>query len=348
MSDRQRRVGILYSSPMAGTAQLAEAGGVPREWLLGASDLEGHGWTPVYCQSPSGPLGRVCRGHLWRVYQAVWACLDPRLDVVVAPTETAGLPAALARRLGLLRKPLLVQNVAMLRPRGRILTLLWRIAAPSVDLFASYASCHVARLAQRLGLPAHRSQALLAGVDAHFWTARDSSEPEVVDVLALGSNLAKDFPTVIEAMPPGRRLTVVTDPLNAAVIGDPAQGVRVLVDVHVAELRRLLAACELVAIPLRDVGASAGHLTLLAASAMGKPIVVTGADFVMDYVSSLVVATPAEGDVAAWREAFSETAATRPQVTSMPAVRTVDDWSKDLGSLLSGLVAAVDGPRSAP
>jgi glycosyltransferase involved in cell wall biosynthesis len=130
-------------------------------------------------------------------------------------------------------------------------------------------------------------------------------------VLAVGTNDGKDFLTLLEALPLGVRLVVVTDSYNARKVrSHPCFGglVEVMEAVSAEALRELYRDAAVVVIPLADTPHGSGHTVLLETMSMGKVVVVSGARCMRDYVTPEGVALVVPvGDVSALRTALEET-----------------------------------------
>jgi glycosyltransferase involved in cell wall biosynthesis len=130
-------------------------------------------------------------------------------------------------------------------------------------------------------------------------------------VLAVGTNDGKDFETLLEALPLGVRLIVVTDSFNARKVRNhPCFGglIEVMEAVPAKVLRELYREAAVVVIPLADTTHGSGHTVLLETMAMGKVVIVSRARCMRNYVREgrTALSVPV-GDARAMRAAIEET-----------------------------------------
>lgn len=137
-------------------------------------------------------------------------------------------------------------------------------------------------------------------IDQQFF--RPLQRPEEPYVLAVGSE-QRDYGTLLQAMAStGIDLVLVTSSQwnPKAVVPDVAGG-RVHLKQHLSflELRELYARAFLVVVPLHPVDYAAGVNSLLEGMAMGKAVVVTGIEGILDYVAvdETAVTVPAHDPV---------------------------------------------------
>jgi glycosyltransferase involved in cell wall biosynthesis len=146
-------------------------------------------------------------------------------------------------------------------------------------------------------------------VDCSFVGRADPSAGEGF-VLAVGTNDGKDFETLLEALPLGLRLVVVTDPYNAEKVRKhPCFGgsVEVRESVPAVELLGLYKSAGVVVVPLADTPHGSGHTVLLETMGMGKIVVVSNVRCMQDYLGGddAVLSVP-PGDAKSLRAAIEE------------------------------------------
>lgn len=303
----QRRVAFLYAVDWSKEFRDHGAGLVPGHRLFGAADLADHGLDVVVCSWGRAPR-RIRNGRVWKLWQGSWVLVtQQRVSCVVATTEAAGLPTLLLRAVGLLRKPVVVLAVAVLSdsyrgqgPGPAVRRWLLRRA----DTVVTYASGQRELMARDLGIARDRITFIPFGVDVDFFPPVPA-EP-IWDVVAVGTNAGKDYPTLVQALPPGASCLVVTDSYNA----EQARSVRTAGDltidhdVAIVSIRERYAAARRIVVPLRDVDFSSGQTVLLETLAMGKDVVVSDTVAVRDYVDDTVATIVPPGDVEAMRTAL--------------------------------------------
>lgn len=166
----------------------------------------------------------------------------------------------------------------------------------------SLASVQMGRLAEVFGLPQSRQSFVPMPVDSGFFGGPAASGlmgqegptglpgksgREKRFCLAVGTNDGKDFGTLVDALPLGERLVVVTDRFNALKIRTHplfGSGIEVLEAVPMVELRRLYLSARVVVIPLCETPHGSGHTVFVECQALGKLTIVSGVANMRDYV----------------------------------------------------------------
>jgi glycosyltransferase involved in cell wall biosynthesis len=103
----------------------------------------------------------------------------------------------------------------------------------------------------------------------------------------VGTNDGKDFETLLEALPLGESLVIVTDGFNAAKIRAHrcfGTGIQVREAVPAVELRELYRQAKLVVIPLADTAHGSGHTVLMENMALGKILIVSASRSMRGYL----------------------------------------------------------------
>jgi glycosyltransferase involved in cell wall biosynthesis len=203
----------------------------------------------------------------------------------------------------------------------------------------AYASHQVPQLVATFRLDPARVRFLPLGVDPDFFPPIATADGAPY-VLSVGTNEGKDFPTLLDALPPDAECLIVTDEQNEAAArrhGLPA-GVTVRTHVPITELRDLYRRARHVVIPLRESDASSGQTVLLENLVSGRPVIVSRVSGVADYLAETGAVPVAPGDPAALRELL----ATPPR---MPAAETTEyvrarfssaAFARNLLALISG------------
>jgi glycosyltransferase involved in cell wall biosynthesis len=261
---------------------------VPSHRLWGFADVEKLGHQPAICPKPRWFSNRLTRPGLWWWCQAIHAARRQReTDCIVAVHEVCAIPALVLKRCGLLRTPLVILNMALLHPancKGFKKTL-WRWLLPAADAVISLASAHCGWISEEFNVPRKRQFFARMLVDSDFFKAEADVERDDF-WLAAGTNDAKDYITLLKALPPGQRLIVVTDAYNASLIEknrDPLARIEVRQEVPIAELRSLYQRARLIIIPLADTRFGSGHTVLLENMALGRAVIVSATASMRDY-----------------------------------------------------------------
>jgi glycosyltransferase involved in cell wall biosynthesis len=301
-------VAMLYTWDPSKEFNDYRAGRVPAHRVFGAAELPEFGIDVTFCRWRFVP-GRLRRLQLWKVWQTGWVLIRQRkLSCIVSTTEASALPVLLLRRLGLIRRPIVVLSVAVLADHYRfgVAGAVRRFLLRRADLVTAYASEQVPMLERQIGLSAHQTRFLPFGVDIEFFQPSDRS-PQW-DVVAVGTNDGKDYPTLVRALPENWRCFIVTDAPNAAqILSTPSQATIVVDhDVPILQLRDHYAAARRQVIPLRPVPYSSGQTVLLENLSMGRPVIVSDVGMIRDYVTPEVARVVPPGDVDAMRSALAE------------------------------------------
>ncbi|MCU1459940.1 MAG: hypothetical protein JWO37_15 [Acidimicrobiales bacterium] len=344
------RAAMLYTWDWSQEFQAFEAGAVPSHRLSGAADLPSFGIEPGYCTWRRVPLG-LRRRQLWKIWQAAWAGATQRQwDCFVAATEAAALPVLVLRRLRLIRKPIILLTVAVVRDPylHGIQGVVRRWLVRGADAVVTYSTSQMPELVRRFRVRPTRLHFVALGIDVKYFEPQPAV-PEW-DVLAAGTNEGRDYQTLLAALEPNERCLIVTDDKNAVAVTDTPSLGQITIDqaVPIAQLRSLYAAARRVVIPLHDVTFSSGQTTLLENLAMGRPVIVSDVPMIRDYISSdAMTAVPAH-DVAALRRALS--GPTPPMIpAAVEHVRrhfTADRFGRDLAQLCEAVVNQSNSERS--
>lgn len=309
------RILFLYNADWTREIDDVARGKVPSHRLFGLSELKLLGYQAFACPAPASIRLALKRPALWRVYQAIFARLQQQqIDCIVATHEAAALPVLLLKRLGFLRTPIVILSVALLHPRNMrgVRGKLWRWALPTADTVICYASAQVDWLVAEFALAAERVAFVPFGVDVDYFPRTEPKPhraPADSDVISVGANEGKDFPTLLAALPGGVRMTIVTDDYNANQIAKTHNAavmvgrVRVFKAVPIDRLRSLYDEAAFHVIPLLETRFSSGQTVLLENMAMGRVVIVTDTSATRDYALHDVTAlTVRPGDVEQLRQ----------------------------------------------
>lgn len=341
---RRRACAFLYTSDWSHEFRGFELRVVPSHRLFGAAEFPGLGFDVATCSWGFVPT-RLRSWKTWKAWQGLWSLwAQRRIDCLIATTEAAGLPSLFLRRLGLLRRPVLVIAVATLTPKyidesmGRIRRWMLRGA----DRIVVLASFQVAEMSRQLGVDRTRVSFVPFGVDTEFFTPPTDDPPVEWDIAAVGTNEGKDFPTLVSALSPHERCLIVTDQRNAGQVRrTETQGAITLEhDIPILQLRALYLAARRIVVPLKHVDFSSGQTVLLETLALGRPVVVTDVLPVRDYVSTEVAMLVPPGDVTAMRAALDAPVSPRvPVATDHVRERfTIHRFAEDIAALCAQLI----------
>jgi glycosyltransferase involved in cell wall biosynthesis len=284
---------------------------VPTHRLWGFVELITLGWWVELSPEPPGwwkPFGTMG----WRVWQTLWLLkMEKGATAIVAVHEIAALLLLLVRALGRNGPPLLLLNLGLLHPKNSsgLRLWVWRWLLRKADGVVSLVEGNGGELARLFGVEPIRNRFLPMAVDPEF-LGRASAGMEEDFVLAVGTNDGKDFETLLEALPLGVRLVVVTDAYNAGKVRRHAcfgGSVELMEAVSAERLRELYRRSAVVVIPLADTPHGSGHTVLLETMSMGKIVVVSASRSMRDYIkpAGAVLSVPV-GDAVALRVALKD------------------------------------------
>jgi glycosyltransferase involved in cell wall biosynthesis len=272
---------------------MAEGQG-PNEMLYGLNQLDPARYTASYIEGDDTRwtfFRLVCYPlELWiaRVTKmgfALHMALDNfqelrKADLIISTVDTCGLPIALLKRLGLLRAPMLYisqglsDRINALTPRPflhRLFHSFYRTLLRAVEQIVVLGEGAVKPLAETFALPLAEVKPIPFGIDAEFW--QPATEPITKDyVLSVGSDLARDYDTLLKAITHEQVKIVTRLPLPPAEIKPTVEVGTNYTDV---ELRELYRQARFVVTPLKDVAQPTGQSASLQAMACGKCVVLS-------------------------------------------------------------------------
>jgi glycosyltransferase involved in cell wall biosynthesis len=246
--------------------------------------------------------------------------------------------------MGLVRRPVVVLSVAVLTEpylsgaAGSVRRFLLRGA----DIVTAYASEQLPLLERDLGLGAGQIRFLPFGVDVDFFQPVEC--PPTWDVVAVGTNQGKDFPTLVQALPPRWRCFIVTDEPNAVQVRSTPSAAQVTLDhdVPIVELRDHYAAARRQVIPLHPVSYSSGQTVLLESLSMARPVIVSDVGMIRDYVTPEIARLVPPGDIDAMRAALTEEPAASVPAAAAHVRRHFS--SRRFAAELAGICRELSGP----
>jgi len=261
---------------------------VPSHRLFGYAGTAQLGHVVSFFQL-AAPLKKfIQQPALWRVLQAIYASVkQSSIDAFVCTTEASALPVLMLKRAGVIRKPIVVLNVALLEPRNASgwRRWIWKTLLPCADAIVSYASAQLPWLQERFSLNGDILHFIPFGVDTHFFSAEQGAQTDSF-LLSVGTNAGKDFATLLDSLPDSAKLVIVTDKWNKRLIqGHPKSGqVDIRNDVPILELRQLYRDAVAQIIPLHETKFSSGQTVMLETMAMGKTTIITETSATRDYI----------------------------------------------------------------
>jgi glycosyltransferase involved in cell wall biosynthesis len=191
---------------------------------------------------------------------------------------------------------LVVLNFGLLHPKNVTgwRRFLWKTFLPAADSVISLVEGQISEVKRAFGVPARMQFYVPLGVDTDF-VREGVSEPQEAAacesgfVLAVGTNEGKDYGTLLEALPLGLKLVIITDEHNARLIRRHrcfGEGIEVLTRVPMRQLRDWYHRAALMVIPLHDTAYGSGHSVFLENLALGKLVVVSESRGMKGYARS--------------------------------------------------------------
>lgn len=204
-----------------------------------------------------------------------------RADIIISVFEGGAASLIPMRCLGILRTPLCLWDIGLTEDwklRERILD----ITVPRVDALMVLGSSQERYIRQRWK-PKGQIHVIHHHVDAEFF------HPQPVDadgfVLSVGDDAGRDFPTLIGAAKGLDREVIIKSSHCPPTIAAGVRNVRIMRErISYCELRDLYARASVVVVPTRETLNASGVSTILEASAMGKPLVVSDNSAIHDFV----------------------------------------------------------------
>lgn len=285
-SKATRRIVCSYNHDYTKEFKDVEAGVIPKHRLLLLAEHFDAEQT-VYYISANWTIGTIGR---WKLVQAILITMyQSRFDEVFCTTESSSWFILLFRAVGLLRLPVIVVNVALLRPgyRSPFVRYVLRLLLKSASAVISYASFQLPLVVALFGVPLSRQRFVKFQVDREFLLNRKSDQAGDF-ILSVGTNEGRDFATLMRAIEPTMSLIVCTDLRNKEIIlrsdnYNPQKHV-VLTDVPYLKLLELYSQCNVFVSCLHDVDFSSGQTVIQEAIVLCRNVVVSNVKSVQDYV----------------------------------------------------------------
>ncbi len=198
--------------------------------------------------------------------------------LVYSTVDTVGIPLALFRWLGLIRKPVVYMSIGLCERLDRMRDgFMKRVQIASIRrcaVVAGYGFEEVRRLKAILG-PEATVRFIPYYVDTAHWTPDD--RPATVDVLSFGIDTMRDFQLLADfaRRNPNRQIKIITNDGHLADLAAMPANVVCARTVPWSALKHEIAAARLIALPLKENTYSGATTSLLQCMAMGKPVVVS-------------------------------------------------------------------------
>lgn len=213
--------------------------------------------------------------------RAIRIALDQRrIDIIITIFEGGAVPLVFLKSLGLLRRPLCVVDVGLTETwklRRRVLDFI----LPRMDGIMVLGSNQEEYIRKNWNV---KGQVITVGhhMDSELF------HPIPVErgsyILTVGEDIGRDFATLIAATRSLDRELVIKARRNPPDVPTDAKNVRLMKErISFAELRRLYAECSIVVVPTHATLNACGVSTILEASCMEKPLVISDNPGIHDF-----------------------------------------------------------------
>jgi glycosyltransferase involved in cell wall biosynthesis len=252
-------------------------------------------------RNPFGAKATALRGlDPLRTIALLWT--QRKYQIIVCAFEASAVGPAILKRLGLLRRPLLIWDYSA-GTTWRLKQLFQKISLPAADGILCLNQGQIRTAEEEFGAA---GKAIFVGydVDAEFFRPVSADEGDYV--LSVGSDVSRDYELLLEAIQPlPLNLTICSRRSIEIPKSSSATITRIDRYLSYAELRDLYAGAKFVVLALKDMVHPGGITTLVEAMSMGKAIICsdsTGLRELLQSGENAVVVPP--GDCAALRNAI--------------------------------------------
>jgi glycosyltransferase involved in cell wall biosynthesis len=241
-----------------------------------------------FARCPPRKIDRVLRvfsvGRLLGCLEAVRIAQRTGARLMVTHGPTLAAWCKLFARLYGLKTPILAHSFNFSTLPGPIKRTVFRFALSSIEHFFVYSQVEKEIYSKAFNLPIERFDFVRWGVGTPYVEAPGQPIEAGDYVAAIGGN-ARDYRTLIRAAEklPATRFVLVVRPENLAGVELPPN-VSVYTDIPFGKAMNILLHSRFMVLPLASGDVPCGHVTLVAAMHLGKPIVVTNSAGVSDYI----------------------------------------------------------------
>lgn len=287
----KRRVVFVYRGGRGDLAAAAARGAAPDEFLYGLPEFEKAGWETSVVEARPGfvwfkpflaPFERLFTRLFGLGFPLTYALNGLRTlrsaDVVVGTTDGCALPVMFLKKLGLLRGKVFVISQGLYRiadnlknqPGGKARLRVLRGLFAEAERVVVFGEGDAAAYGTRFGGGWPPASVCHFGIDADFWTP--APRESCLDVLSVGSDALRDYPTLLRAVG-GNRCRIVTRlSLKGEAIPPETE---VSGDATWEELRELYRSAKVVVIPVKNQPRDSGHSATLQAMACGRAVILS-------------------------------------------------------------------------
>jgi glycosyltransferase involved in cell wall biosynthesis len=231
---------------------------------------------------------RAVRGlNLARIraaFAAVSSARKKNAQMIVAHGPSLAAWCSLFARILRLRIPIIAHTFNFAELPGLTKRLAFKYMLSKVDRLIVFSTLERQLYASVFGLPEGRFDVVRWGAQPPSIDPPDAPLQAGEYICAIGGN-ARDYRTLFEAAEqlPDIRFVCVVRPHNLKNLHFPAN-VSILTDLPLGRAMNVLKYSRLMVLPLLHSTVPCGHVTLVAAMHLGKPMVVTDSEGICDYV----------------------------------------------------------------
>ncbi len=200
-----------------------------------------------------------------------------RYDVIVCTGDSAGLPFLLYKRLGLIKKPLLILSSGLAgalrsKPDSWVIKF-YKKLYPYLDKLTVYSAVEMDFFLTHLSVPKNKICFIHYGTDWQFFAKKIDVKAELIS--AVGVDTGRDYKTFFEAVKDiNVKVIVACHPNNVKGLTIP-NNVTCKFLVNSKDIREIFARSKVVVVPCYERYRSAGQMVTLEAASAGRPVVVS-------------------------------------------------------------------------
>jgi glycosyltransferase involved in cell wall biosynthesis len=230
--------------------------------------------------NPFGSGATALRGldplRIFKVLLRQW-----RYQLIICVFEASAVGPSLLRRLGLIRRPVILWDFAA-GTNWRLRVLFQRVIFPNVDGILCLNSCQM-RVADELTWVPGRAELVGYDVDTAYFNPRFSEDGTYA--LTVGNDCSRDYAILLDAIQScSVPLKICT---NTSLQLSPTQQADTTIincSLTYEGLRELYGRAKFVVLPLKNVRHPGGITTLVEAMSMGKPIICSNSAGIRDFL----------------------------------------------------------------
>ena len=285
--------------------------------------------------------GRATPFRQWHDYWTTGGRALQGAGGVITVFPQLAVTTALHRVLSLRRPSIVAWCFNLGRLPGGARRAAARLALGGVERFVVHSSAEVDLVSDYLGID--RERVRFVPLQRAPIPAMDVEEEQAPFAVAMGS-ANRDYQTLIEAARlNGLPLTIVASPRSTQDLRLPSN-VTIRSGISPEECHRLAQRARLSIVPLADVGAASGQVTVIEAQRMGRPVIATRSigtsDYIADDRTGLLVAPSDPGQLAAAMQALWHDRSRRERIAAGGAAFAAEQLSDEAAA--RALVSILD------